>query len=197
MNWFLPIILSLSMSVRTANVQPNPMDYQFAFSSEKKDEMMMAVERESELGKLYVNEEYWVKKASKRVFDQNTNIVLMDRYVNQSSRGILYNQAEVTLARKNYRLGYALRHVNEIPSHRITAGWELDKAITGLSRLTIKIHVNSDFKTVDMDSMARFDIAFFKFINIYAFGRNEKLGNKSFFQLKIGVSSEIPQMKGA
>ena len=181
----------MSLSVRTANVQPNPLDYQFAYSAEKKGEMFISVERERELGNLFVNEEYWVKKSSKEIAP-NTKIMVMNRYVNQTSKDIRYNQAELTLQHKNYKLGYALRHVEEIPSHRLLVGYKIDKAIVGLTRLTVKLNINSDLKTVDMDSMVRFDITLMKFFNVYIYGKNEKLGEKSFFQVKTGISVEIP-----
>ena len=192
MNFFLPIILAFSVSVRTANVQPNPLDYQFAYSAEKKDIMFLSVEHEQELGKQYINEEYWVKKLSKEIYP-GIKLMVINRYVNQTSKDIRYNQLELTSVFDNFKFGYAIRHVDEIPSHRIIAGYKLDKAITGITRLTAKLNINSDLETIDMDSMIQFDISLMKFFNVYIFGKNEKLGNKNYFQFKTGISIEIPQ----
>ncbi len=185
MNFFLPMILAFSVSVRTPNVMPNPLDYQLAFSYEKKGMVFMSVEKEQELGKQFTNEEYWAYK------DYNY-FYLKERYVSKTSKGICYNQIEAGLKYDGFYGGYALRHIREIPSHRLSVGWEVDKAIAGLVRTTAKIGVNSDFREFDYSGSAQFDVAVMKFLNVFALGIIEKSGSNEFYQIKTGISLEIP-----
>jgi len=189
MNWFLPFILSTSISIRSPNVEPNPLDYQLAFCYEKLGILYASVEKEQELGQLYQNEEYWAKTDYKYTYIKN-------RYVNKSSRGICYNQAEIGLKYKRFYGGYALRHVQEIPSHRFTAGYEKDIALSGVARLVSRYNINTDFQQIDYSTFYKIELGLMKFLSVNIMGQYEKSGENSFWQLKTGVSVEIPTLKG-
>jgi len=187
MNWLLPFIIAFSYSVRTPNIEGVDNDYQYAFVSEKKGVVYAHVEKERELGKYYTNEEYWTQYKHK-------NLLIKDRYVNKTSQSIEYNQFELAGTWKGFKSGYALRHVDEIPSHRFIAGWEQDKALTGVVRMTTRLGLSTDFGVVDYEAFTKFDFAVMKFLTVFSMTQYEKSQNREFWQSKVGVSVEIPQL---
>ena len=190
MNWFLPIALALSYSVRTSNLESAPNDYQYGFHMEKKDALFLLVEHERETGVIYRNESYWTKYKHK-------NIEAKDSFVKKSSKDILYNQAELTYNKGNFKAGYALRHLNLVePSHRLIMGYEDTRALTGVTNLTTRINVNTDFGQVDYDVFSKFSITLMKFLDVYTLLVYEKMGDKDFYQSKVGVSVELPSISG-
>lgn len=188
LNWFLPFVLGFSVSVRTPNVG-NEYDYLLNFSAEKKETMFFSIEREQELGKLYKNEEYWTQYRYK-------NLLIKEKYIENTAKQINYNEFQLAGAYKGFKSGYALRHVKEIPSHRFISGWEFDKAITGLSRIVAKINISTDFNSIDASTFCKFEVSLMRFLQVFALGRYEQCQNKDFWQIKTGVSVEIPQIGG-
>lgn len=188
MNWFLPLVLAFSYSVRTPNVG-NELDYLYFFSSEKKDVAYAHVEKEREQGKHYTNEEYWTQYKYK-------NFLIKDRYVNKTSREINYNQLELAGTWKGFKSGYALRHVDEIPSHRFIAGWGQDMALTGVIRVATQLGLSTDFGQIDYNAYTKFDFAVMKFLNIFSTAIYEKSGSQEYWHMKTGISVEIPQLGG-
>jgi len=188
LNWFLPFLLAVSYSVRTPNIG-DELDYQFGFYAEKKDAVCMLVENEREQGVHFKNEEYWTQYKHK-------NLLIKDRYVNKTSQSIEYNQFELAGTWKGFKSGYALRHVDEIPSHRFIAGWEQDMALTGVVRMTTRLGLSTDFGVIDYEAYTKFDFAVMKFLTVFSMTQYEKSQNREFWQSKVGVSVEIPQLGG-
>jgi len=186
MNWFLPFLLAFSFSVRTPNIGDD-LDHQLSFSAEKKGSMYMSVESEREDGQLFKNEEYWAKCTYKY-------IQVKDVYKFNEARNINYNELQTVGVYKGFKGGYALRHIREIPSHRLVMGYEVDKAVTGLTRLTAKFDISTDFGSVDYSAYAKFDLSLAKFFTVFALGKYEECQNRDFWQLKTGISIEIPQI---
>jgi len=186
MNWFLPFLLAFSFSVRTPNIGDD-LDHQFSFSAEKKGSMYMSVESEREDGQLFKNEEYWVKYGS-------DYIQIKDIFKDNQARNINYNELQTVGVYKGFKGGYALRHIREIPSHRLVMGYEYDKATAGIVRLTTRFDMSTNFSSIDYSAYTKFDFALMKFLTVFALGSYEECQGRDFWQLKTGISIEIPQI---
>jgi len=186
MNLFLSalIIFSTSFSMRTPKVGDD-VDWQFLFSAERPKVFYLSLEEEQDSGIRYTNQEYWVRKDFKNYFTR-------DRLVSRDDRAIYYNQAELNYKLKNWYAGYALRHVDKVPSHRIVAGYELEKSITLLSRLELRFGINSNFDQVDYNLHARYSLQLLKLFEVFALTVFEDANSEKYRQFKIGISMEIP-----
>jgi len=111
-NWFFPILLATSFSVRTPNI-PAQFDYEFEFVISKPDILYIEREWEREAGREFINEEYWYKQKYK-------NIAIKERYY---KRQVEYNQVDIRYCQPNgFTAGYALVH-NSKPNHNAVIGY--------------------------------------------------------------------------
>jgi len=192
MNLFLSaLILTTSFSLRTPKVG-NETDWQFLFGAEKPKTYLLSVEEERDSGKRYSNESYWVRKDFKDPY-WGTSYFVRERYVAIESRDIFYNQIEVNYIEGSWYGGYALRHVDSMPSHRLTGGYEVDRMIAGLVRMRLSAGMNTNLKVVDYNISSDFSFAFFKYISIDTKLLVDVADDKKYKQFKIGISAEIPQ----
>jgi len=195
MNLFLSaLILTTSFSLRTPKVG-NETDWQFLFSAEKPKVYSLKVEEERDSGKRYSNESYWFRKDFKEKL-WGTSYFIRERYVAIESRDIFYNQIEFNYTESNWYGGYALRHVNSIPSHRLTGGYEVDKMFAGIFRLNISVGVNTNLDDIDYNVNSNFSFALFKYISLTNFVAIDVSDGKKYKQFKAGISLELPTLKG-
>jgi len=188
MNWFFPMFVFASLSVRTPNVLPNPYDYEISIGMEKKDQLYLNRQWERELGREFIDEEYWAQY-------QYGSLVTREKYVNKTSRGITYNQVEIRYARKGYYSGLAIRSVADGHSLRSVFGWEVDRRINVLvanAQLVIKTELSTDGMDMDYVVYAKPKLGIMKNLDLYALLKAEKAGNRSYLQGKIGFEIELP-----
>jgi len=191
MNLFLTaLILSTSFSLRTPKVG-NETDWQFLFSAEKPNMYSLRVEEERDSGKRYSSEEYWLRKNFKEQY-WGTEYFIRERYVAIESGDIFYNQIEVNYVDGNWYGGYALRHVDSVPSHRLTGGYEVDKMIAGLVRMRLSAGMNTNLEVVDYNISSDFSFALLKFIDIGTKLILDVSDGKKYKQFKIGVAMQLP-----
>jgi len=192
MNLFLTaLILSTSFSLRTPKVG-DETDWQFLFSAEKPNVYSFNIEEERDSGIRYTNEEYWIRKDLKSQYWSSQEFFIRDRYVSRDDRKIYYNQAEFNFTNDGWYMGYALRHVNSIPSHRMVGGYEMDKMITGISRLVFRFGINSNLDVVDYNIHAKFSVSLTKMFEVFALTVFEEADKRRYRQFKVGVSLELP-----
>jgi len=191
MNLFLSaLILSTSFSLRTPKVG-NDTDWQYLLNAEKPKQYSINFEEEKDSGIRYTNQEYWIRKDFKDPF-WGSSFFTRDRYVSRDDRKIYYNQAEFNFTNDGWYMGYALRHVNSIPSHRMVGGYEMDKMITGISRLVFRFGINSNLDVVDYNIHAKFSVSLTKMFEVFALTVFEEADKRRYRQFKVGVSLELP-----
>lgn len=195
MNWFLPLLAFVSLSIRTPNVQPNPLDYQYSLGVEKVDQLYFNRVWERELGQYYIDEEYWIQKKFKV---GGSKILLKDKYLNITSKNIQYNQSELRFVYDDMSVGYALRYINNNYSHRIIAGWEIDKRFNIFlinGQFTIRTELTSNIKVIDYSIYSKMKFGLLKNLDIYFLLQSEKVGNINNFQVKGGLEIELIPFK--
>lgn len=182
MNWFLPIALFASLSVRTPSVLPNPYDYEISVGMQKAG-FDLNHQWERELGKKLTQDFYSYEYKSEKW-------LVTDKYVFDGSTGLNYNKIAVTRLLQDLRVGYGLYHVDKIPSHRLVTGYLYDKRFNFIlveGKAVVKLDINTDFKHYGYSS--RTDISFGLLRNLdFVFTlKTEKMDNKSLFQAKTSI----------
>ena len=189
MNWFLPLILFSSFSLRTPNVQPNPNDYEFSFGVERKDQLYLNRQWERELGKEYVDEEYWTAY-------QYGWFKIKNRYVDKDSKDIRYNQFELKAAKDIYSVGYALRY-DDTYNHRMIFGIEHDMRFNFFitsGQLTVRSETTTDFDIFDYSLYVKAKFGLMRNVDAYLLFQDEKVGKIEYLQVKLGVELELPSI---
>ena len=103
MNLLLATIIGFSFSVRTSNIQPNPMDYEFAVkASKEKGNITYFIKKdwERELGEEYVDTQVDLTIRKKSFY---TGI----KYVDKQSKFYQYGQARIGLSTDIFKVGLA------------------------------------------------------------------------------------------
>ena len=104
MNILLATIIGLSFSVRTPNVQPNPMDYEFAVKASKeagKFQYFVKRDWERELGVEYIDTQYEITQRIKPYY-------VGVKYIDKQSKDYKYGQARLGLASDVVDAGLAI-----------------------------------------------------------------------------------------
>ena len=183
-------IYSTSYSMRTPK-EGNDVDWQFLLSAEKPKIYSFRVEEERDSGKRYSAEEYIVRRDFKEPY-WGTEYFIRERYVAIEARDIFYNQISLNYTESNWYGGYALRHVNSVPSHRLVGGYESDRTIAGLVRMRLSAGINTDLDQVDYNVKSEVSFALFKFLQLNSLSIYELADGKQYKQTKIGISVEFP-----
>ena len=103
MNILLATIIGLSFSVRTPNVQPNPMDYEYAVRASKeagKFQYFVKRDWERELGEQYIDTQIDITES---VGPWYVGV----KYIDKQSKFYRYEQARLGLATKIIKAGLA------------------------------------------------------------------------------------------
>lgn len=187
-----PLLLSFSLSMRSPNIAPNPMDYQIAFATQKADTAYAAVEIERENGINYFDKETWLVKRFGR-------ISVKERYLEKESRNIKFNQIDCRYNHQNLSAGYGLKHIGEAltPTHNIVAGWRsktinYDFIIAQLSaRSSVDIAYNFNRLDVSTYNEAKFRLNAWENISLSMLFKYERLGEEYDYQLKTAINMEL------
>ena len=185
MNWFLPIALFASLSFRTPNVQPNPIDYEMSFGLEKPS-FYLNRQWERELGNRYIDDESWAEYT-------HNNLYIKEHYLHKESRGVSFNRVDTRYKQNGWSLGYSLR-TDEI-SHNLVAGYEFDKRfniIVSSGQLTFRSELYTDFGNADYSVFSK--VKFGLLQNLYVsfdIDASRYLG-KEFIKSKIKLEVELP-----
>lgn len=204
MNWFLPLILAFSFSVRAPNELPNPYDYELSIAVEQADTYYLNRQWERELGKEYIDDEHWIEHTF------NDYLYIRERYLNKSSQDIRYNQVDVRYSTDIVNMGYTLRHRgdNLAPESMASLGYRIDKRfnfIIASGQLVIRADVYANINWLHKEvsgirannlfdhsvyAKAKFGVA--QNVNIFGLLRNESVLDKNYYQVKAGIELEFP-----
>ena len=103
MNILLATIIGLSFSVRTPNVQPNPMDYEFAIRASKeagKFQYFVKRDWERELGEEYIDTQFDITESVGQWY-------VGVKYVDKQSKFYQYGQARIGFSTDIFKAGLA------------------------------------------------------------------------------------------
>jgi len=142
MNFFVPLMLWVSFATRLPYEMPNPQDYEIALGFERKDTVYVERQWERQNGEYYVDEEYWVAY-------NIGSLWVRDKYVNKTSKDILYNQVDIRYKTGGYSLGYAWKYYDAIGHSYAVAGYRVDKWVNYkllAARFLVELEVSTNFK---------------------------------------------------
>jgi len=177
MNWFLPIALFASLSVRTPNILPNPYDYEVSIGMEK-PRFKLNHQWEREAGK-YITQDFYDYNYKRR------NLAIAESYV--FTTGLNYNKVSISGEFDGFTMGYGLYHVDKIPSHRLVAGFNYDKRFNFLiadGKAVINLNGNTNFKESGYSVVSDVSFGLMRNLEIGLNLRAEKMNEKDFFQAK-------------
>ena len=190
MNWLLPIILATSLSVRSPNIEPNPFDYQIQFSIQKSDYFYVSRCWERELGIEYISEEYWTQK-------KLGNFSIKERYLNNTSRDLKYNQIDAKYNYEGFNIGYALKHIeSELrPTHNLIFGYKIKDKNLDIFILKFRLNSNLNFATnfnrLDISTNTNLSFSLLQNLDLVASYKYESIGRHKFYQYRLGLNFEI------
>jgi len=189
----LPLLMSFSLSMRSPNVAPNPMDYQIAYSIQKADTVYLELEFERENGLEYFDKETWLIK---RIGDFS----IKERYLEKQSRGIRFNSIDTRYNVKSWSIGYCLKHVEEElkPTHNLIAGWKsksinydfIVAQLTANSFIDMSTNFNSPVAISTNNNMT-FRLNAWENVSISMLFKYEKLNNDYDYQIKTTINLEL------
>jgi len=190
----LPLIFSFSLSMRSPNVIPNPMDYEFAWKIQKADTAYVDLQLERENGLNYFDKETWLIK-------RFGNVSIKERYLEKESRDLRFNAVDVRYNRKGWSAGYCLKHIEQdlYPTHNLVVGWKSESISWDIivAQLTAKsfIDISTDFSAsvpaLSTQSEANFRLNAWENISIGFLMKYERLGDKYFYQAKTTLNLEL------
>jgi len=178
MSLILATIIGLSFSVRTPNVQPNPVDYEFAIRASKeagKFQYFVKRDWERELGEEYIDTQIDITES---VGPWYVGV----KYVDKQSKFYKYEQARIGLTTKILKAGLAFTDDGTMVNmkfHKI------------LKKNTLECKINIDFSTNlvteiwELKSEARKYIT--KHTHIYASFNKEFFNGHVDEQYKVGL----------
>jgi len=185
--------MSFSLSMRSPNVAPNPMDYQIAYSIQKADTVYLELEFERENGLEYFDKETWLIK---RIGDFS----IKERYLEKQSRGIRFNSIDTRYNVKSWSIGYCLKHVEEElkPTHNLIAGWKsksinydfIVAQLTANSFIDMSTNFNSPVAISTNNNMT-FRLNAWENVSISMLFKYEKLNNDYDYQIKTTINLEL------
>jgi len=189
----LPLLMSFSLSMRSPNVAPNPMDYQIAYSIQKADTVYLELEFERENGLEYFDKETWLIK---RIGDFS----IKERYLEKQSRGIRFNSIDTRYNVKSWSIGYCLKHVEEElkPTHNLIVGWKsksinydfIVAQLTANSFIDMSTNFNSPVAISTNNNMT-FRLNAWENVSISMLFKYEKLNNDYDYQIKTTINLEL------
>jgi len=186
MNWFIPIALFASLSVRTPSVLPNPYDYEVSIGM-KKSGFDLNHQWERETGRYFAQDFYsYTYKHNK------TNI--SDSYVYDGASGLNYNKASATIGFGGVSCGYGLYHVDKIPSHRLVVGYNYDKRFNFIvvdGKAVVNLNANTDFKNHGYSVNADVSFGLLRNLDLVFTLKAEDMNNKNFFQAKTSININL------
>ncbi|MFQ6609325.1 MAG: hypothetical protein ACE5D7_00855 [Fidelibacterota bacterium] len=186
MNWFLPLSLMMSLSVRTPYVQPNPYDYEVSIATERRTETLTVYTNkqwERELGEYYSDDHLKVS------FDYKA-LTLINEYLYKESRSINYNRSEVRIGYDGFNIGYSVNTVDW--EHLAVAGYNINKNVNllffkGKANLSMSIYSDENYSGI---ANVRFGLLQNVDLNFGVIA--EKYKQSRYLQGKVSIDLEIP-----
>jgi len=142
MDFLTPLILWASFATRLPYETPNPTDYEIALGFERKDTLYVERQWERQNGVNYIDEEYWAAYTIGPLW-------VRDKYVNKTSKDILYNQVDFRYKSGGYSLGYAWKYYDNIGHSYAVVGYRVDKWANYkllAARFLVDLEVSTNFR---------------------------------------------------
>ena len=122
---------------------------------------------------------------------------MKERYLNNTSRDLKYNQLDVRYNHKGFNGGYALKHIeSELrPTHNIIFGYKIKDRNLDIFILKFRLNSNLNFATnfnrLDISTNTNLSFSLLQNLDLVASYKYESIGSNEFYQLKLGLSFEI------
>ena len=179
MNILLATIIGLSFSVRTPNVQPNPMDYEFAVKASKeagKFQYFVKRDWERELGEQYIDTQFEVTQKLKPYY-------VGIKYIDKQSKDYKYSQARIGLSSDILDGGIAITGDGSTMANMTL------KKILKKDTFEYKIYIDfsSDLKTEIWDIKSEARKYLNDYVNVFASFNKEFYNGFVDEQYKIGL----------
>lgn len=190
----LPLLMSFSLSMRSPNIAPNPMDYEMAYSMQKADTAYVELEFERENGINYFDKETWLIK-------RIGHFSIKERYLEKQSRELKFNSLDFRYNHKGWSAGYALKHIEKelYPTHNLIVGWKsksiskdfLVVAFSANSFIDISTDFQSNIPAISTQNEAKFRLNAWENISISFLIKYERLKDDYDYQIKTSVNLEL------
>ena len=177
MNILLATIIGLSFSVRTPNVTPNPLDYEFAAKISKEEGKLtyfLKRDWERELGQKYIDTEI-------EVSEKLNPLYVGFKYIDKQSKHYSYEQLRLGLASDIFQGGFAFTMDGTM------ANFTFNKI---LKKDTFEYKIYIDFTTDTKDEIWNIKSEarkyFNKYVNVFAVFNKEFYNGQVDEQYKVG-----------
>ena len=182
MSLILATIIGFSFSVRTPNVQPNPMDYEFAVkASKEKGNITYFIKKdwERELGEEYVDTQVDLTIRKKSFY---TGI----KYVDKQSKFYQYEQARIGFHSDIFKAGLAFTIDGTMGNFTFN---KILKKDTFEYKIYLDFSTDFDKEIWDIKSEARKYLT--KYINVFASFNKEFYNGQVDEQYKVGLGIKL------
>jgi hypothetical protein len=178
------MILFSSFSMRTANVQPNPVDYEVSMGLESTNYYINR-QWERELGEDYVDTQFWL------MYDNN-GLYFKPEYFDKQSKGIKYLKIDSRSIFKGFSFGITMRNEDESLKtfeNFFSGGYKISK-----KHDKTKIEFSVDGYYVEgLDYETKFNISWSLTdkISLYSVGELYDVKDQQFYKTKIGIAVKL------
>lgn len=175
-----------SFSMRTANVQPNPDDYEVSFGISK-DHIHLNRQYERELGAHYIDDLVWIKLGK--------DLYIKPEYMNKESKNIRYGKIDYRMTFNDMTYGLTTRTTEmKVSDVETFASFGITKKTTYFDKLNVEatfdgyVPYGSRFEFED-----KFKVSWnlTDKINLYNLGEFSRLKGSTFYKAKIGIEYKL------
>ena len=187
------VMLFSSFAARTANVQPNPDDYEISIGLNHEN-FHINRQWERELGEPYIDDLFWYK------FDNV--LYFKPEYMNKESQGVRYLKIDARRSWKGMSLGFTSRNSNE---NVFSKNFETFVSFGGSTKKKYWDKVDVEFSfdgyfppsqddgrdTFEFENKFKTSYPLTEKIRLYNTGEISKLQGKEFYKAKIGFEISL------
>ena len=184
------VMLFSSFAIRTANVQPNPDDYEVSVGFSHQNYYVNR-QWERELGTKYIDDLVWVK------WDDKSFIYFKPEYMDKQSQSVKYLKLDYRFPYKGATWGFTTRSTNDVLNDYETF------ASVGLSKKKkykddkVEVEItfdgymppdeNGDNNTFEYEDKFKVSWKLTDKVRLYNLGEVSKLKGKQYYKGKIGI----------
>ena len=187
------VMLFSSFAARTANVQPNPDDYEISVGFSN-DNFHVNRQWERELGEFYIDDLFWLK------FDNV--LYFKPEYMNKESKGVKYLKIDSRRALGDWSFGFTSRNDDKnvfSKNFETFASFGVAKKKKYWEKIDVEFSFDGYFPPSEEESRDSFEFENkFKMsypltekIRLYNLGEISKLQGTEFYKAKVGIEISL------
>jgi len=187
MNLLLPILVATSFSLRTPNVEPNPLDFEWATSIQKeyksdvfKYDLFGERQWERELGEYYFDDTAWIEMQKGIVWSRY-------KYLNKTSKGINFFRSDARFKIGAFSFGGTHRKIEGSEEEKyMSFGWK-DKDTFGKFTYEINADLMTDFSLTDYFVVSKLSYPLGEEVGVYGNLKWQKVKDFTEVSFKVGI----------